>query len=114
MRAHYTQNIKMLDLAERTSDGESNVINVEEYSEGLIFINVDTVSGTNPLLEIYVNVLTEAGSLINYTKYEIEDITSQGTFLQELEKFGKYIKLVYKLSGTDPNFKFEAIFQGKN
>lgn len=93
------------------SPGSSSSINVSDFIEGLIYIDVTSVSGTNPSM-----TLTMQSSYDNSNWFDTGSsvtITSTGKTVIPIANFGLYIRFNRTLSGTDPSFTYSIVFLGK-
>ena len=76
---------------------------VERYAELLAILDVTAVAGTNPTLDVAIQV--SADDAVYITVQSFSQITSTGTVYKALTNFGKWVRLVYTIGGTDsPSF----------
>ena len=90
--------------------GETHI--VEDAREGLIFVDVTAKSGTNsPTLHLLVEASWDGNAW--YVLTELDEITDVSTFVYPITNFGKYIRIRWVITGTDPSFTFQVHFVGK-
>lgn len=107
-----TRLIVLQDSSPVSVSGETEPINVGDYIEGLIGIDITAVSGTSPTCDFKVETLI--GNKWYDTGTTIAQQTSAGQVLAKLTNFGESIRLKYTLGGTSPVFTFAATFLGKS
>ena len=95
----------MLSLAARTTSGQSNSYDFSDASECLILVNATVVSGTNPTLDIKVQVSDDNSTWYDHT--DLRQIIKAGNYPESITVFGKYVRLSYTIAGTTPSFTFQ-------
>ena len=92
------RSIEILDLAERTTSGESDSIDVHQWREVILYLNVTAASGTSPTLD--VKILSSPDGETWYELDTFPQMTGVGMQVKQLEKFGWYLKIAYEISGS--------------
>lgn len=108
---HYATPLNLKPLAETTENG-SAVLNVAEYLEGQLALNVTAAGGTNPTLDLVVEVSLDRGATW-FTHTTFTQATGAGKALKLLTNLGERIRVSWTLGGTDPTFTFGIDFVGK-
>ena len=103
---------EMLPLAARTANGQSSGFDFGDANELTIFVNVTDKSGTNPNLDI--SIQTSPDNSVWYDHSDIETITEEGNYIDAIAQYGKYIRILYELDGTNPSFTFSVKACRKN
>ncbi|MEM4473938.1 MAG: hypothetical protein QXY75_03025 [Candidatus Bathyarchaeia archaeon] len=105
---HWSESVVLLPSAARTADGVSGDIDVGRFLYAEICIDITAVSGTTPVLNIYIE------GKDRYTgKYKVlfahENITSVQTIWDTITMLAfTYIRVRYTISGTSPSFTFSV------
>ena len=101
-----------------TATGQSMTIDVDEYTEGLLFVSTTAVSGTTPSLTFALQTSPD-GVLWAPIGPAIVAITAAGTVALPFGAttaggpFGYHMRLAFTLTGTTPSFTIAAWFIGK-
>ncbi len=95
----------MLALAARSTSGQSNSYDMGDSLECLMLVNVTAASGTNPTLDIIVQVSDDNSTWYNHTT--LAQILIVGNYPQGVTVFGKYVRLSYTIAGITPSFTFQ-------
>lgn len=109
--------IYSVDKILQTSDVKTSTFvtvpaNVEEFREGVMFIEVTAASGTGRKIIPRIEISRDQ---INWSEHtQMADITDVGNFNQPLTNFGKYIRVNNVISGATPSFTLSVIFVGKS
>jgi len=115
MDLHYTQSFVLLESAQRTTNGVSNAVNVSEFKEGLIFLNVSAVAVVGTFnMKVQVSYDNVTWKDTDYAFATIETLPS--TYNPKplsLLNFGKYIRVLYTIEDSG-DYTFEVRFQGKS
>ncbi len=109
-----TQNIQVLPSAARTTSAQSGAIDVGDYIEGLLLINITAASGTTPSMTLKVQAYDDANAVWYDLPDSIAAQTAVGKVLVRLANFGEQIRLDYAITGTTPSFTFSAQFVAKS
>lgn len=105
-----SKEIEVLPSASRTVSGNSTTIDVGNYKEAIVFLDVTVVSGTTPTLD--VNFQTQDS--VSGKWFDITDLTfTQKTGVANEMKakvnlLGSKIRCVYTIGGTTPSFDFSV------
>lgn len=111
---HISDSIVLLGQATRTTSGVSPDINVSKYLYGELCIDVTAVSGTSPVLNIYVE-----GKDRYSGKYKVlfahENITTAQTIWDTITILAfSFIRVRWTISGTSPSFTFSVSMEAKS
>jgi hypothetical protein len=90
-----------------TANGDSgdNPLSVFYGSVVVFFLNVSSVSGTNPTLDIFIDIRDPAsGNWVNQDKFPT--VTSTGTWALALPVRSTRYRVRWVLGGTNPSFTF--------
>lgn len=105
---HWSESVVLLPSAARTAGGSTGDIDVGRFLYGEICIDVTAVSGTNPVLNVYIE------GKDRYTgKYKVlfahENITSVQTIWDTITMLAfTLIRVRYTIFGTSPSFTFSV------
>lgn len=86
----------------------SSSYDVSAYSEGVIFVDVTTESGTSTL---DVTLQYSPDNSTWYTHTAITQITATGQYDQAITNYGKYIRAKYVVGGTSFTFSIKGTFK---
>ena len=110
MAEHYTQLHSLLSSALRAGTGYSNPINASEYEEAVFFLDVTTKEGTNPTLDLTLQLSPDnptadnwfdTGSVFTQSVAEVKRLLAIASGL------GMYARFKYVIGGTNtPKFTF--------
>jgi len=82
---------------------------VENYSEGVLLVNVSAKSGT-PIFSLVIQ--TSDDNSTYYYQSTLENITETGTTAYEVTNFGKYMRLKEVVSGvTSVTAEIKGVFK---
>jgi len=107
----YTQIHTLTPQNVKSQNGSSNRVNAGEYREGVIFIKVTAKTGNSPVLEPLIEVSPDGQDWALFE--EMDEINDIGNFCQSIANFGRFLRVSWELSGTNPTFNFSIIFVGK-
>lgn len=107
------QSVTVLNMASttETTNGQTANLTVDALGELLVGINITSVTGTTPVLNIYVDSLGVDG--VWYNIWSGSQISSDGSQVAQLTNFGQTIRLRWVIGGTTPSFTFSASIIGK-
>lgn len=91
-------------------------LNVGDYNELTLFLDITVVSGTTPTLDIKVQGFDTLGSKWVDLGYAFAQKTTVSTDVLKLDNtkpFGKRIRAVATIAGTTPSFTFSLSAHGK-
>lgn len=111
MAIHSTGTRELASSAARTSNGTGSALQVEEFIEGRVFLDVTAVSGTTPSLTVRIEDSWDGSTWWNHTNFSAVSAATQKAV--SLTTFGKYIRCKWNMTGTSPSFTFSVVFQGK-
>jgi len=99
---------ELVSLAARTSDGASSWAEIGEYATARVYVDVTTVSGTSPTLDIAVQDSPDGDKA--YSAKLFATITTPGQYAISLGEgeFGRYLRLKWTIGGTSPSFTFKV------
>ncbi len=101
--------------ATETVSGNSGAVEVGEYREALVTLNVTAASGTSPTLAVQLQASDDEGTtwynLPNALFTTATAVTNQAL---QISTFGDYIRASYAITGTTPSFTFaiKAVLKG--
>lgn len=96
-----------------TANGESGSQDVSLFGQGLLLIDITTVSGTSPTIDFKVQTEID-GQWVNLPNVTIAQQTTTGKVVAAMTNFGVEIRLSWTVGGTSPSFTFSATFLGKH
>ncbi|MEM2363752.1 MAG: hypothetical protein QXQ20_08685 [Candidatus Nezhaarchaeales archaeon] len=105
---HWSESVVLLPSAARTTNGTSPDIDVGRFLYAEVCIDVTAVSGTNPVLNIYIE------GRDRYTgKYKVlfahENITSVQTIWDTITMLAfTLVRVRWTISGASPSFTFSV------
>jgi len=106
-----TRSIVFATMGTRTGDGASSEFDVSEYAEGTILVNIKTVGGTTPSLDIDFDVRSEESDTDAWHK--LQDIGTYSAAGKQdavkVDKFGSLVRISWAITGTNPSFEFSVI-----
>lgn len=90
-----------------SGNSEDNPIDVSRFRQGIFYLEVSAVGGTNPTLDVDIMVKNMASGEW-YTKESFEQMTATGNATPIiLDTFGQEMAIEWTISGTEsPNFTF--------
>ena len=103
--------LELLASAARSSSGQSSNFNAYDYHElGCdICIDVTAVSGTLPILDIWIETTNESTPSVWYKLRRIPRISAAGNYMTTiLGGIMRQLRLNYTIGGTNGNFTFSA------
>lgn len=104
---------EILASAARTTSGTNSGFNKNDLHEGLMLLDVTAVSGTNPTLNVKVQTSPDNANWFDLPNGAFTQLTAAGKQALKTDNFGKYIRVAYTISGTNPGFTFSVVFVGK-
>ncbi len=90
-----------------TAGGQTSPFHVGRFAEGLLFVEVDGVSGSDPTLDLDVEC-GPADDDLAYLHTEPPRITGTGKTLVKLANIGEWLRLSWEMGGGNPSFTFGA------
>jgi hypothetical protein len=107
MAERNTTRFLVLPSAARTTTGVAT-LELNEFSEGYVALDVTAVSGTTPSMSVKVQVSDD-----NVTWYDEGTSFAAVTAISrpavaKFTNFGRYVRLSYTITGTTPSFTFSA------
>jgi len=114
LRERYCGSITLASSSARTSSGSGSDVDLSMYYEGNIFIDVTAVSGTNPILNIYLEEKNQ-GSNKYRTLWSKLNINAVGTYFNDtpIKLLSKNYRVRWEISGTSPSFTFAVYMDVK-
>lgn len=96
----------LLSSALRASTGYSNSINVSEYGEALFYLNVTTKEGTDPKLNLTMQVSPDEVTWYD-TATKFAESAAEGSIVVSSTMLGMFVRFSYAVTGTNtPKFTF--------
>jgi hypothetical protein len=94
-----------------TSSGSTGDIDLSNFTVLEVELKVTSVSGTNPVLNVYIEGKFEDTGDYKPLVYQ-ENITSTGTWFFTITKLAfRYVRVRWVVSGTSPRFTFVVVAQ---
>ena len=85
----------------------SDPLDVSTFVEAIAFINLTAQTGTTPTLDCKIQYSPDQVNWIDSGDAFTQMTTSTGLFMKKLSaNFGKYIRFVFTLGGTTPDYTF--------
>jgi hypothetical protein len=101
-------------ILNKTGAYNSDYIDVQTYTEILAYLNVSAQAGTTPTLDIKFQGSPDKKNWADIGDAFTQVTTSTGLTLKKLTaNFGRYIRAVITLGGTNPNYTFDFLLVGK-
>ena len=94
------RSIEILDLAERTTSGESDSIDVHQWREATLYLNVTAASAATGSPTLDVKILSSPDGETWCELDAFSQMTGVGMQVKQLDKFGWYLKIAYEISGS--------------
>jgi hypothetical protein len=111
---HWQESVTIAPSAARTASGNTSDIDVGRFMCGEICLDVTAVSGTSPVLNVYVEGKDQLSGKYR-TLWSRTGISAVGTFGCTVERLAfKYIRARWTISGTSPSFTFSIGMEGKS
>jgi hypothetical protein len=110
---HYSSSITLAAPAARTTSGNSGDIDVGPFIGGEVCIDVTSVSGGNPSLDVFIEGKDQLSG--KYKELGSKTgITTTGTFWITLsDVYFRYIRASWIISGISPSFTFSIGMEAK-
>lgn len=108
---YYTVPETLAPSAVRTNDGQSEPIEVSEYLEAHVLLDVTEASGTDPTLDLVIETSPDKSNWFTHTTFSQK--TAAGKDLRTLSNLGRFIRARWTIGGTAPSFTFSAGLVGK-
>jgi hypothetical protein len=98
-------------LGAETASGDSGTpVDMGPYSNGVIHINVTAESGTGtPTLTVTFQSCADATITYCSTHTASSGITATGNTILKVSNYGRYVRVIYTISGTTPSFTFQVL-----
>ncbi|MEM4847497.1 MAG: hypothetical protein QW794_07045 [Thermosphaera sp.] len=111
---HWNENVVLLERAARTTSGSTGDIDVGRFLYAEICVDVTAVSGTNPVLSVYVEGRDRYTGKYK-TLLSFENITSVQTLWGTISPLAfTLIRVRWTISGTSPSFTFSVSMEAKS
>ena len=108
---YYTIPETLAASAARTADGQSQPIEVSEYIEAHLLLDIAAVDGTSPTLDLVIETSPDKVNWFEHTTFTQK--TDAGKDLLTLSHLGKFIRARWTIGGTTPSFTFSVALVGK-
>jgi len=114
LRERYCASITLASSSARTGSGSGSDVDLSMYYEGNIFIDVTAVSGTNPILNIYLEEKNQ-GTNKYRTLWSKLNINAVGIYFNDapIKLLSKNYRVRWEISGTSPSFTFSVYMDVK-
>lgn len=88
-----------------TANATTDPLNVGHYNELMLFLNVTAQTGTTPTLDCKLQYSPDGITWVDSGDSFTQITTTTGLFFKKAASiFGVYIRLVFTLGGTSPNY----------
>ena len=108
--------LTLVPSAAQTSSGIGSAVEVGEYIQLLVTLNITAMSGTSPSVEVYLETSDDDGTTwYTLPNGNFTSATSVGQQVMQITApFGNYLRAVYTLGGTTPSVTFavKAVAKG--
>lgn len=99
----------------QSGSGTSGYVEVGEYDEALVTLNVTAASGSSPTLAVKLQVSDDSGT----TWYDLPNgsftqATGATTQALAITNFGDILRANFTIGGTSPSFTFALKVMGKD
>jgi len=111
---HWQESVTLLPSAARTTSGNTADIDVGRFICAEICLDVTSVSGTSPTLDVYIEGKDQVSG-----KYKVlfsqTGITAVGTYWFTITTLAfKYLRVRWVIGGTTPSFTFSVGMEAKS
>jgi len=100
----------VLASAVRTTSGQTNSYRVDEFFEGIVFVDVTGVAGGGALV-VQVECSPDDVNFYELPGGTFTSIAAASKKTKCINNFGKYLRLLYTITGT--SVTFSIAFSGK-
>jgi len=111
-RGSHGNRIPFVALAAKTATFNSEEFSGEVFTEGVIFLEIDTVTGTSPTLDVSVQIKDDAADDW-HTLTSFAQKTAAGRDYARITNFGHYLRVSCTIGGTNPSFTMSITGQFK-
>ncbi|MEM4469193.1 MAG: hypothetical protein QXS32_09025 [Candidatus Nezhaarchaeales archaeon] len=114
VRDHWSESVVLLPSAARTASGSTADINVGRFLYAEVCVDVTAVSGTSPVLNVYVEGKDRYTGKYK-TLLSFENISSVQTLWGTITMLAfTLVRVRWTISGTSPSFTFSVSMEGKS
>jgi hypothetical protein len=115
LQDRWQESLLLLPPAIRTTSGVGSIIDVGSFSMMAVIVNVTSVSGVSPVLNVYIEGLAqEIGEWIPLPGLSFLNITSPTTVTNTIFPLAwKFIRVRWEITGTSPSFEFSVSAEAK-
>ncbi|MEM2678645.1 MAG: hypothetical protein QXU62_08375 [Thermofilaceae archaeon] len=111
---HWSENVVLLPSAARTASGTGSDVDVGRFLYAEVCVDVTAVSGTNPVLNVYVEGKDRYTGKYK-TLLSFENISSVQTLWGTISPLiFTLVRVRWTISGTNPSFTFSVSMEGKS
>jgi len=111
-RGSHGNRIPFVLLAAKTATFNSEAFSGEVFTEEVIFLEMDSVTGTSPTLDVIVQIKDDAADdwhdLASFAQK-----TAAGRDFIRITNFGHYLRMKCTIGGTTPSFTMSITGQFK-
>ena len=108
---YYTIAETLVPSAARTANGQGEPVEVSEYLEAHVMLDVTAASGMIPTLDLVIETSPDRINWFTHTTFSQK--TGTGKDLRTLSNLGKFLRARWAIGGTTPSFTFSAVLNGK-
>ncbi|MEM0307086.1 MAG: hypothetical protein QXK01_08935 [Thermofilum sp.] len=111
---HWTESVVLLPSAAQTASGAGSDVDVGRFLYAEVCVDVTAVSGTNPVLNVYVEGKDRYTGKYK-TLLSFENISSVQTLWGTITMLAfTYLRVRWTISGTSPSFTFSVSMEAKS
>lgn len=108
---YYTVHETLAPSVARTANGQSEPLDVSEYLEAQVLLDITAVAGTSPTFDLVIEASHDKASWVTHTAFAQK--TGAGKDLKTLSNLGRFLRARWTLGGTTPSFTCSVQLVGK-
>ena len=106
---------EFLAPAARTTNGQSASLDLGDFDDLIVYLNITAIGGTSPTLDVKLQSSDDGTDWFDLPNGAFAQKTATGkAVLQYSSNFGRYVRVDYIIAGTTPSFTFEVDVVPKN
>jgi hypothetical protein len=94
-----------------TGNGQSNSVDLKDYSVATVVLRVSAASGTNQTLDVWLQHSSDNSTWTDMAEENLQGLfqrtSSAGQQSVTIDEFARYVRAKWVISGTNPSFTFE-------
>lgn len=103
--------LSAVSLLARTAAGTSSWLNVSRYEQVHFYVEVTVVSGTSPILNLWIEDSPDASTAFPITAQYA--MTAATNLRIPIAVSATYLRIRWTVAGTSPSFTFQVTYIGK-